>query len=94
MRIQSISIVLSAVLFFNACGQRSNTQNQGQQGLKITFVKLEADQRVAVRLDGKLFTSSWWPDTGYKQIIYPFVTSSGYRQSGVRGHGVGRVGRS
>jgi hypothetical protein len=77
MKIQSISIVLSAVLFFTACGQRSNKQSQGNKGSKVTFVKLEADQKVDVMVDGKLFTSYWWPDTVYKPILYPVLTSAG-----------------
>jgi hypothetical protein len=77
MKIQSISIVLSSVLFFTACGQRSNSQNQGNTDLKVTFVKVEADQRVDVMVDGKLFTSYWWPDSVYKPILYPVLTSAG-----------------
>ncbi len=77
MKIQSISIMLLAVLFFTACGQRSNSKNQGDKGSKVTFVKHEADQRVDVMVDGKLFTSYWWPDSVYKPILYPILTAVG-----------------
>ena len=45
--------------------------------LKVTFAKSEADQKVDVMVDGKLFTSYWWPDTVYKPILYPVLTSAG-----------------
>ena len=77
MKIRSILIVLSVVLFSTACGQRSNKQDQADEGLKVTFVKHEADKRVDVMVDGKLFTSYWWPDTVYKPILYPILTAAG-----------------
>lgn len=77
MKFQSFSIALLAVLFFTACGQRSNTQNQGNKDSKVTFVKHEADQRIDVMVNGKLFTSYWWPDSVYKPILYPILTAIG-----------------
>ena len=77
MKIQSISIVLFAVLFFTACGQRSNAQDKGDKGSKVTFVKHEVDQRVDVMVGGKPFTSYWWPDAVYKPILYPILTAAG-----------------
>ena len=77
MKIQSILIVLLGVLSYTAGGQRTMAQNQGKKGLRVTFVKFEADQRVDVKVDGKLFTSYWWPDNVYKPILYPVLTSNG-----------------
>ena len=77
MKIQSILIVLLTVLYFTACGQKSNTRNQGNKGSKVTFVKHEADQRMDVMVDGKPFTSYWWPDYVYKPILYPILTTVG-----------------
>ena len=77
MKIRSISIVLLAVLSFTACGQRSNTHNQGSKDSKVTFVKHEKEQSVDIMVDGKLFTSYWWPDSVYKPIFYPILTADG-----------------
>ncbi|MEP6947816.1 MAG: PmoA family protein, partial [Ginsengibacter sp.] len=76
MQIRSVSIVLLAVLF-TASAQRSNKQNEHNRSSKVTFVKYEAEQRVDVLVDGKLFTSYWWPDSVYKPILYPILTASG-----------------
>jgi hypothetical protein len=77
MRIQSILILLLAITSFTALGQRPGKQNQNHQGANIKFVDHKADKRVDVMIDGKLFTSYWWPDTVYKPILYPILTSAG-----------------
>ncbi len=77
MKVQSISIMLLAVLIFSSCGLRSNKQHQGDKLPEVTFVKHEADQRVDVMVDGKLFTSYCWFDKVFKPILYPVFTSAG-----------------
>ncbi|MCK9413288.1 MAG: PmoA family protein [Prolixibacteraceae bacterium] len=77
MRTQSISIVLLAVLIFSSCGLRSNKQHQGDMVPEVTFAAHEADQRVDVMVDGKLFTSYCWYDKVLKPILYPVFTSAG-----------------
>ena len=44
---------------------------------KVTFDSKEAENRVNVMIDGKLFTSYWWPDTVYKPVLYPILTAEG-----------------
>ncbi|MEO5995497.1 MAG: PmoA family protein [Chitinophagaceae bacterium] len=57
----------------------SNAQNQAGKGHGsiVAFVENNADKRVDVMIDGKLFTSYWWPDSVYKPVLYPILTSSG-----------------
>ncbi len=76
MKKQAILLVLSAVMFFSAFGQKSNPQNQNEKGLKVTFVKSEDGQRVDVNVGGKLFTAYCWPDNVYKPILYPILSAN------------------
>ncbi len=43
----------------------------------VKIVKQEPDKRVDIFVDGKLFTSYWWPDSVYKPVLYPLVSSQG-----------------
>ena len=47
------------------------------QSPKVTFSNKEAERRIDVLFDGKLFTSYCWPENVYKPILYPVYTSSG-----------------
>lgn len=49
---------------------------QGQT-VKVEFASREAERRIDVLFDGKLFTSYCWPENVYKPILYPVYTSSG-----------------
>lgn len=77
MKTGSISILLFTVLFGVSCG--SNVQEHGRkdENPTIQFVDNEAEKRVDVMIDGKLFTSYWWPDSVYKPVLYPILTSGG-----------------
>jgi len=66
MKLQSIIIILLTAIFSISCG----TTN------KITFVDQEAEKRVDVMVDGKLFTSYCWPDNVMKPILFPILTSA------------------
>jgi len=72
------SVPLVAVLFSFGCGQGTTTKDQGiKESLKVTFEKDEVEKKVNVKVDGKLFTSYWWPDSVYKPILYPILTAEG-----------------
>ncbi len=75
MKLQSIPVVLFAVSTLFGCGQGAKTEDGGN--LKVTFVKQDADKKVDVMVDGKLFTSYQWPDSVYKPILYPILTAEG-----------------
>jgi len=47
------------------------------QNVKVTFANHEAENRIDIFFDGKIFTSYRWPENVYKPILYPVYTSSG-----------------
>ena len=73
--------LLSGCIFLAACGDASNSsaENTKAEGPKISFVKDEANLKVDVMVDGKLFTSYWQPlaDSIYKPVLYPINTAAG-----------------
>jgi len=78
MKIQPILAGWVVCLFSFGCSQGTKTSDQDEkEALKVTFEKDEAGNKVDVRVDGKLFTSYWWPDSVYKPILYPILTAKG-----------------
>jgi hypothetical protein len=76
MKIQAISISLLTVVGVVFCSFQK--QKEGvETGSIIKFVKHEANKRVDVMIDGKLFTSYIWPDNVYKPVLVPILTPSG-----------------
>ena len=73
MKIRSVSTILLAVMCITTVGQNK----QPLKDSRVTFVKHEKDQRVDVLVDRNLFTTYWWPDTVYKPVLYPILTSKG-----------------
>jgi len=71
------SILLVTVIFANSCASNAQKNAQSSKNPSIKFVSHEADKKVDVLVDGKLFTSYWWPDTVYKPILYPVHTAAG-----------------
>ncbi|MCK9412581.1 MAG: PmoA family protein [Prolixibacteraceae bacterium] len=56
---------------------QSIKQVQKNKDLKIAFLNREADKKVDVMIDGKLFTSYCWFDNVFKPVLYPVCTSAG-----------------
>lgn len=73
MRIKSISVGLLFVVLSFSCGDRSGKEKTSV----IEFVNHDADKKIDVTVDGKIFTSFRWPDNVYKPILYPVLTSAG-----------------
>lgn len=71
------SILALTIIMATACDSMAQKQSQNRQNSTIKFVKHEADKKVDVMIDGKFFTSYWWPDTVYKPILYPIFTAAG-----------------
>jgi hypothetical protein len=67
MKLQLTSVVLLAVMTAFSCVSKPG----------VTFVNQEAEKRVDVLVDGKLFTSYFWPDNVMKPILFPINTSRG-----------------
>jgi hypothetical protein len=73
MKIQSFLIILLTVFLSFSCGNKSG---DGQVS-RLEFINHEAEKKLDVVVDGKLFTSFCWPDNVYKPILYPVITSGG-----------------
>ncbi|MDO9341146.1 MAG: PmoA family protein, partial [Bacteroidales bacterium] len=77
MKLKSIFIVLITIIFSLSCVAQSTKQVQKGKGLNIAFVNKEADKKIDVMIDGKLFTSYCWYDNVFKPVLYPVYTSAG-----------------
>lgn len=73
MKVQSLLIVLISIVFSISCGD----QTRKEKFSRIDFVNHEADNKLDVIIDGRLFTSFCWPDNVYKPVLYPVFTSKG-----------------
>jgi len=56
-----------------SCSNRSGNEPVSS----ITFVSLDADTKLDVLIDGKLFTSFCWQENVYKPILWPVMTAAG-----------------
>ena len=77
MKLKSIFIVLITIIFSLSSVAQSTKQVQKGKGLNIAFVNKEADKKIDVMIDGKLFTSYCWYDNVFKPVLYPVFTSAG-----------------
>ena len=73
MKLQSIVVIL--MIFITAFS--TSAESKKESGLKISFISKDADKKVDVMVDGKLFTSYCWPDNIMKPVLYPVMTSEG-----------------
>ena len=73
MKVKSLLLVLLSSVFYVSCVNKAGKE----QVSSIKFVSQEADKKLDVLVDGKLFTSFCWPDNVYKPILYPVITSGG-----------------
>jgi hypothetical protein len=68
MRLRSISGVLLIILLLAvSCSKKP----------EITLIDRESDRMVDVMIDGKLFTTYYWPDNVMKPILFPINTCEG-----------------
>jgi len=73
MKLQAIIIFLIGV--FVTCNLSAEAKKT--KAPKIQFIVKEADKKVEVLVDGKLFTAYCWPDNVMKPVLYPVLTSQG-----------------
>jgi hypothetical protein len=64
--------LLYGFLFVSLAGKVFTQGNQD-----VVFLNREAENKIDVMADGRLFTSFYWPDNVYKPILYPVYTSGG-----------------
>lgn len=64
--------LLLTLLLLSSCNANKNKQNSD-----IKIVTSQAERKVDILVDGKLFTSYCWPENVFKPILYPVFTSAG-----------------
>lgn len=70
---------LLSILFFSqmSCVSSNNKKaNQNQSASSIQLEHHEKDARIDVKIDGQLFTSYMYHDSGEKPILYPILSAS------------------
>lgn len=67
MKLKSISIILLIVLSTVSCSKKP----------EVALIDKESERKVDVMIDGKLFTSYYWPENVMKPILFPINTSEG-----------------
>jgi len=77
MKTGAISFFLLTAIIALSCGAESQKASDEVQKSVINFDEHQAEKRVDVMIDGKLFTSYRWPDSVYKPVLYPILTAAG-----------------
>lgn len=77
MKLRIGVIILLALFLPIFCLSQTPQSDQKKDGSKVEFVRYEAERRIDVLVNGKLFTSYCWPENVYKPILYPVNTSTG-----------------
>ena len=73
MKPRTILLWFIILVIFSGC----NSRNSSNQTHSISFFSNEAERRIDVNIDGKLFTTFCWPENVYKPVLYPVLTSAG-----------------
>jgi hypothetical protein len=71
MKIRYLLLILFSFGLSFSCKNNTDKQFVSQ----IEFINHEADQKLDVMVDGRLFTSFCWNDSIYKPVLYPVFTS-------------------
>ncbi len=66
-------VICSLLLVTASCGNRGG----GDESHTVSFVTIEEERRLDVKIDGRLLTSFCWPENVYKPVLYPLLTESG-----------------
>ncbi|MEX2233545.1 MAG: PmoA family protein [Cyclobacteriaceae bacterium] len=80
MKLPILKYFLFAIAFCFSCNQKPAPQVETTSetpGPEITFEEHEAEKRIDVMIDGKLFTAYQWPDNVFKPILYPIISAGG-----------------
>lgn len=76
MKTRTITAVLATILCIS-CNTKFKGQSKIEPIQEVSLVKNEAEKKVDVMIDGKPFTTYWWPDDVMKPVLYPVYTSAG-----------------
>lgn len=77
MKNRSMAFCLAIFIIMTSIVLNAQQQARNSKAPVVKIVKKEAENRVDVFVDQKLFTSYWWPDSVYKPVLYPLVSSQG-----------------
>lgn len=77
MKTSLLTITLLLALSISSLCSGIAKQSQSKQVPKISFINQEAQRKIDVMIDGKLFTSYQWPDNVWKPVLCPVNTSAG-----------------
>ena len=73
MKLQPITVIILCMFIKLSAGAGNHKDNE----LKFKLILREAEKKVDVLVDGKLFTCYTWPDNIMKPVLYPVLTSEG-----------------
>lgn len=73
MKLNFIPLSIIAFVFIYGC----SVSNQAEKRSGVAVEGHEAEKRVDIKIDGKIFTSYQWPDSIFKPVLYPVINSSG-----------------
>lgn len=82
MNQKAIGVLLLITIFLITSGSFTLTGNKKEKAdMKVEFVKNDAEKRIDIMVDGRLFTSYRWHDPIFlnimKPVLYPVMTSAG-----------------
>ena len=69
--------ILLICIFIFSCSRKTDQKSNTTPAAEITFNESQAEKKIDVLIDGKLFTSYRWPDNVYKPVLYPIVSAGG-----------------
>lgn len=77
MKILSFTLTLLVIILSISCGAKTKNQSQKEKDSVVDLLRNDAEKRIDVRIDGKLFTSYRWAEGVYKPVLYPIIAPSG-----------------
>ncbi|MCK9412588.1 MAG: PmoA family protein [Prolixibacteraceae bacterium] len=77
MKSKSFFLVIITIISSLSGIAQSVKQVKKDKDFAVAFVNKEAERKVDVMIDGKLFTSYCWYDNVFKPVLYPIFTSTG-----------------
>ena len=77
MNIKTVAFLLVSAIIFNSCGSNSTKNSEKGKALKATLVDKSEVRKIDVLIDGKLFTSFFWPENVFKPVLFPVRTAKG-----------------
>jgi hypothetical protein len=71
------TILIFTIIFTFSCSSKPDKGEEKAYRLPVEFSRHDAEQRIDVMIDGKLFTSLKWQEGIYKPVLHPIINASG-----------------